>query len=80
MPDRSDIEEWVVQALLSRGGRARINQVAEHIWRNHKRELERSDYFYSWQYEYRWAATRLRHQGRMKSASVSPRGIWELST
>ena len=53
--------------------------VAKIIWKNHKIDLENSgDLFYSWQYDYRWAATYLREKGVMKSVHESEKGLWEL--
>lgn len=76
---RSDFEVWVADALNHHGGSATLKQVAIHIWNEHSTELKDPLYFYSWQYDYRWAATSLRKKGIMKSIQDSRRGIWELS-
>jgi len=37
------------------------------------------DLFYTWQYDMRWAATKLRRDGKLKAATRSPKGTWELT-
>lgn len=55
------IQDWVVAALNTHAGSASIVQVAEHIWAHHENELRGSgELFYTWQYDMRWACTRLR--------------------
>lgn len=76
---RIDFQDLVLEALTVNKGSARLVDVAAYIWKNHRDELRASgDQFYTWQYDARWAATELRKQGKMKQASDSPRGIWEL--
>lgn len=66
MANRDDLKEWVLQAVEESDGRARVVRVAKHIWDNHENELRGSgDLFYTWQYEMRWAAQRLREEGRL---------------
>lgn len=80
MATKHDLEDWVRNALHAHGGRASLVNVARHIWENHEEELRRSrDLFFTWQYDMRWAADMLRRKGVMKSAEISPRGIWELA-
>ena len=49
------------------------------IWEIHEKDLSGTDLFYTWQYDYRWAATKLREKGTIKPAEDSPKGIWELN-
>ena len=35
--------------------------------------------FYTWQYDVRWAAYKLRESGEAKGVDENPRGIWELT-
>lgn len=80
MANKGDLQSWVRDALNSLGGSAPLIEVAKQIWKNHEIELRGSnDLFFSWQYDMRWAANRLRRTGVMKSAESSPSGIWELS-
>jgi len=75
----SDMKTWVIDALTDFSGKAKIVDIAEHIWDNHETELRLSrTLFFTWQYQMRWAATQLRKDKRIKSADDSPKGIWEL--
>lgn len=79
MTGRVKLKEWLVEALKFYGGRASIVDICRYVWEHHEDELRRSgDLFYTWQYDIRWAATRLRKEGKMKPAGLSPKGIWEL--
>jgi hypothetical protein len=79
MAKTEDLQDWVIAALKERGGAASIIQVAKHIWQQHEAELRASgDLFYSWQYDMRWACTKLRDQGLMQP--TSKRGEWRLAT
>jgi hypothetical protein len=70
---------WIVEALQDFGGRATLIDVCRHVWEHHEVELADSDaLFYTWQYDIRWAATQLRTSGKMRAASKSLRGVWEL--
>ena len=79
MATRDDLQDWVIQALESFGGSGTIVQVAKHIWENHNSELQSSgDLFYTWQYDMRWAATKLRNSKKILPAEVSQKGQWRL--
>ena len=80
MSGRDILMPWIIDALRSKGGQATITDVARHIWKHHESELAADEeLFYSWQYEMRWAAGKLRDAGRIKSPEQSPKGIWALS-
>ena len=80
MAVRSDLQKWVVSALEHYNGSATIVQVAKFIWKNHENELRHSgDLFYTWQYEMRWAAQKLRDAGVCMKANKPPVGIWVLN-
>lgn len=75
------LTEWVQEALKQNDGTGNVIEVAKIIWKNHHEDLKESgDLFYTWQYDYRWAATYLRHKGVIKAAHESPRGVWELKS
>ena len=74
MTVKSDLQDWVVEALKTNGGEASILYVAKHIWDKHRRDLEGTDLFYSWQYDMRWAATELRKKGKLVPAEDDRRG------
>jgi hypothetical protein len=80
MVKREDIQDWVVAALKDHNGSASIVQVARHIWMHHEKELQTSgDLFFTWQYDMRWACTRLREHKVVQAAEISKRGQWCLT-
>lgn len=81
MLSRLDLPDVLHAALKSLGGSARIVDVCKYVWDNYESELRNSNkLFYTWQYDIRWAATKLRKNKTMKSAKLSPTGLWELQT
>jgi len=79
MSTRDDLQDWVVEALKTLGGNGTIVQVARHIWEHHSEELQHSgDLFYTWQYDMRWAVTKLRQSNIILPAEVSEKGQWRL--
>jgi hypothetical protein len=74
---KENLKAWVVEALRARGGRAHLVDVAKHIWKHHRTDLEDSgDLFYRWQYDMRWAANILRNEGVLLGVEDLPRGYW----
>jgi hypothetical protein len=81
MANRENLREWVHSAIKHHGGRATIVQVAEYIWSNHEAELRRSgELFYTWQYDMRWAAQKLRDTKILSNVKSVERGIWAITT
>lgn len=81
MATKHDLQDWVRDALKGLGGSAHLAEVAKIIWRNHESDLRASgDLFYTWQYDMRWAANRLRRAGIMKPVEASRKGVWELQS
>ena len=79
MADRRELLNWISDALIDLGGQASIVDVARHIWTNHEKDLRASgDLFYTWQYDMRWAAQRLRDEGLLVRSGLVPRGQWSL--
>lgn len=79
MASRLELQDWVIEALKANGGSGTIVQVAKHIWSNHEHELKASgDLFFTWQYDMRWACTRLRERKIVQPAEISDRGEWKL--
>ena len=67
MLTRDDLIPFVVDALTANGGCAKVVEVCKYIWNRHERQLQASgDLFYTWQYDVRWAATKLRKRGVLK--------------
>lgn len=80
MADRDDLDNWVVDALTSLGGKGTIVEIAKYIWDNHESDLQDSgNLFYTWQYDFRWSGKRLRDQNIIKPAKTSPSGVWILN-
>ncbi|NIZ10509.1 hypothetical protein HCZ97_13870 [Pseudooceanicola sp. HF7] len=66
MAVKSDLQEWVFDAVEQLGGEASVAEVAKVIWEKHEADLRGSgDLFYTWQYDMRWAAEWLRKQNRL---------------
>ena len=84
MATRADLVDWLLvdwlyDALRHFDGRTRIVAVCGYVWEQHEEELRDSDdLFFTWQYDIRWAATRLRQRNIMRQADESRRGVWEL--
>jgi hypothetical protein len=79
MLSRADLEDFAVQALKAHQGHASIAEIRRFVWENYEAQLRQSsDLFYTWQYDIRWAATRLRKRGIIRPAESSPAGVWEL--
>ncbi len=77
---REKLLNVVVEALRKNGSKGTIVQVSKYIWDNYEQELRDSgDIFYTWQYEVRWAAKKLRDKGIMKPVTESPKRVWELA-
>ena len=79
MAGRDVLMDWTEEALIALNGSASLLDVAKKIWDLHEADLINTELFYTWQYDYRWAATKLREKGIMKSREDSPKGIWELN-
>jgi hypothetical protein len=76
---RENLKNWVREALGALGGRAHINDVARQIWLDHEDDLRNAgDYFYSWQYDMRWAAQRLRDKKLLSFHKVGAKSVWTL--
>lgn len=81
MAHREDLVSWVLEAVKRNNGEATVLQVARDIWREHRVVLEQSgDLFYTWQYDMRWAAQKLRIDGRLRPSAECERGKWAVSS
>lgn len=79
MYKRDDLAKWLEEALKISNGSASIVQVCRIVWEKHEQDLKSSgDLFFTWQYDIRWAATKLRKIGIMRPEHSSSRGLWEL--
>jgi hypothetical protein len=79
MATKADLVPWLEDVLRAKGGHARIADICREIWQRHEPELPMSgDLFFTWQYDIRWAAHKLRESGVIKPDEDSPSGVWEL--
>lgn len=79
MAEKADLKDWIIEALRSNGGAAHHVQVAKYVWDNYQEELKESgDLLYTWQYDLRWAAQKLRYDGVCKPNEDTRRGVWAL--
>ena len=77
-PNRFVLDHWVVDALTSLGGRAGIVDTCKWIWDHHERDrtaqgicsTRGTTTFAGW--------PTLRRERKLKAASISPQGVWEL--
>ena len=79
MSNKTDLQTWIIEALQRNGGTAQLLDVAKDIWGHHEADLrERGDLFYTWQYDMRWAAQRLRNAGEFAPVNNARNGTWSL--
>ena len=79
MVTKEDLGLWLLECLKANRGKATIVDVCKWLWENHHEDLvASSDLFYTWQYDVRWAATRLRQAGMIEAVEFSHKGVWEL--
>lgn len=82
MASKQDLMAWCVEALKHLGGSAHHIDVAKQVWVLHEHDLRQSgDLFYTWQYDLRWAAQKLRDQGTLAKIDGVRKGdgIWRLA-
>jgi hypothetical protein len=73
---KQDLEQCVGEALEELGGNGSVVDVSKVIWRRYEPELRASgDLFYTWQYDIRWAAQKLRDRGKLRLAG---KRNWEI--
>ncbi len=78
--NRDDMMVWIVDCLKSLGGKGWPKDVSKYIWENHELELRASgDLLYTWQYDVRWAAQKLRNSGVLKPVHGRRDLPWELA-
>jgi len=78
--DKAVLQDWVVEALRELGGSGSVLQVSEVVWRRHELDLRASGaLFYTWQYDIRWAAQKLRDSGVLKAMDEGRAGPWRLA-
>jgi hypothetical protein len=77
---KQDLMDWVLEALHELGGSGSVVDVAKVVWRRHEPDLRNSgDLFFTWQYDIRWAAQKLRDSGRLKPVRSKGKVPWQLA-
>jgi hypothetical protein len=80
MYSKVDLELWLLEALKELGGSAHHIRIAERIWAKHASDLRVSgDLLFTWQYDLRWAAQRLRGSGELSAMEGRRDGVWNLA-
>lgn len=63
------------------GWRGIRSRGAKHIWLNHEQDLrEGGSVFFTWQYDMRWAAQRLRNDGILMATGRGAASRWRLTS
>ena len=76
---RTDLPHIVEESLRRLSGRAPVARVAQDIWERYEAELRVSgDLFFTWQYDIRWAAQRLRDAHKLSYTREGGGRVWEL--
>lgn len=79
MLTRNSLKGLVLEALKANGGSTRVVEVYKYILENYEVDLRSSgDLFYTWQYDVRWAAQKLRYSGKLRAVKNS-RSPWTLA-
>ena len=70
-----------MDALHELGGSGDLLDICKAVWEKHEADLRASgDLFYTWQYDIRWAGTKLRKKGVLLPASrEKAREPWTLA-
>ena len=80
MATKEDMKDWIVQCLNSREGKGWPREVCKYVWENYEVQLRESgDLLYTWQYDIRWAAQKLRNEGILKPVHGRRDLPWELA-
>ncbi|WP_294322474.1 hypothetical protein [uncultured Sphingomonas sp.] len=75
---RETLQVWVLEALSALGGSGAIEEVAREIWHSREPQLREGPGFFSWQYDMRWAAQKLRERGKLGLRKESGKSVWYL--
>lgn len=80
MATNDDLQRWIVDILRDAGSEMSVLEVSRAVWERHEAELRESgDLFFTWQYNLRWAAQKLRNQGVLKLQDGRRNGGWALA-
>ncbi|MEA3120062.1 MAG: hypothetical protein QOI13_3332 [Paraburkholderia sp.] len=63
---RDDLKPIILEAIGSPGSKERVAKIAKFIWDHYESDLRASgDFFYTWQYDMRWAGDGLVKEGKL---------------
>jgi hypothetical protein len=80
MLTKQDLPRLVVEALRHLGGSGTVVDVSRAVWEAHADDLTASgDLFFTWQYDIRWAAQRLRDEGQLAPTGRGAASRWALA-
>lgn len=81
MADKRSLQDWILKALHDLGGDATVVEVSRWVWTHHEGDLRKSDdLFYTWQYDLRWAAQKLRDEGVLAPTARGRASSWRLAS
>jgi hypothetical protein len=76
---KEELPELLYLLLIEMGGKAKLIDIFKAFYSKYESQLKKSgDLYYTWNYEIRWAATKLRKENRMVNAKEQKKGIWEI--
>lgn len=79
MATKDDLVTWV-RAAVTDLGPTNVIGVAKWIWQRHEMDLRSSgDLFYTWQYDIRWAAQKLRDRDVLAPTGRGLGSVWRLA-
>tara|TARA_X000000950_G_scaffold33062_1_gene35515 strand:- start:142 stop:393 length:252 start_codon:yes stop_codon:yes gene_type:complete len=80
MVTREKLKDWILLCLKVNGGKAWPKDVSKYIWEEYEQDLKASgSLLCTWQYDVRWAAQKLRHDGILKPVNGRRDLPWELA-
>jgi len=79
---RADLlKPWVLEALKDLGGTGSVVSVSRVVWNRHEEDLRQfGDLFFTWQYDIRWAAQKLRDEGLLVKMDGLRNADWRLAS
>lgn len=79
MATRHDLADWILESLRALRGEGTVIEVSRDVWQRHETDLRASgDLFFTWQYDIRWEAQKLRDRGILAPANGKRGGKWSL--
>lgn len=79
MITKTDLPQLVLEALKALGGSGTVVEVSRQVWDRHESGLHQSgDLFYTWQYDLRWAAQRLRDERKLAPSKRGAASRWTM--